>query len=60
VPDRRIIVHPSPIWDLDPGPGTTIESAQSEVQGLVRRVEVVTDDGQTSGLATVRLVVAAP
>jgi hypothetical protein len=70
-PGRRIIVHPSPLWDLDPGPGAMVASAQSEVDGLVRRVEVVTDDASpagdatstgdaSSGLATVRLVVAAP
>jgi hypothetical protein len=74
-PGRRSIVHPSPLWDLDPGPGTMVASAQSEVDGLVRRVEVVTADTSTtggdggsdgggggggpSGLATVRLIVAA-
>jgi hypothetical protein len=52
-PGRLIIVHPSPIWDLDPG--GDVESGESRHDGLVRRVEVVTVPGEP--LRTVRLLV---
>ena len=51
---RLIIVHPSPIWDLDPG--GDVESGQSVHDGLVRQVEVVTVPGED--LRSVRVVIA--
>jgi hypothetical protein len=52
-PGKLIIIHPSPIWDLDPG--GTVESGQSVHDGLVRQVEVVTVPGEEP--RTVRLLV---
>jgi hypothetical protein len=53
-PGKLIIVHPSPIWDLDPG--GDVQSAQSVHDGIVRQVEVVTVPGEER--RSVRLVIA--
>jgi hypothetical protein len=54
-PNKRIILHSSPVWDLNPT--GTVESAVSSRRGLERGIEVVTSatDPTTD---TVRLVVA--
>ena len=52
-PERILTVHPSPLWDLDPG--GTVQSSQSVHDGILRLVEIVTVPGQD--LRTVRLVV---
>jgi hypothetical protein len=55
VANKRIILHSSPVWDLNPT--GTVQSAVSRRRGIERGVEVVTSatDPTTD---TVRLVVA--
>jgi hypothetical protein len=56
-PNKRIILHSSPVWDLNPT--GTVQSAVSTRRGLERGVEVVTSDTDPT-TDTIRLVVATP
>lgn len=51
--DERVLLHPSPLWDLDPG--GPVRSTTDTRNGLRIALEIV-DGGETS---TVRLVVAS-
>ena len=59
-PGRRIVdQHMSPLWEVNPPDGSTTAWAESKVDGILRRLEVVTASGAEAGDATVRLVIAA-
>lgn len=42
--DRRVLIHASPLWDLNPPEGTTISSVQDRHGEVERAVELVTGD----------------
>lgn len=43
--DTRLLIHASPLWDLNPPEGSTISSTSDDHRGVTRTVEVVTPDG---------------
>ena len=45
VPDQRLVTHSSPLWKLNPDPGTTLSSTQDDVGDVKRVVELIGDGG---------------
>ena len=54
--DQRVVLHSSPLWKLNPDPGTTLRGSSDTVDGVHRAVELLT---ATDGSVRIRAVLTS-
>lgn len=56
-PDKRLILHSSPLWKLNPDEDTTLTSAQNDHGEVHRVVELLTNEETGAGKIRARIVI---
>jgi hypothetical protein len=57
VADQRVVLHSSPLWKLNPEPGTDLRGVLDETGDVRRAVELVTEP---DGSVRARVVITSP
>ena len=57
VADQRVVLHSSPLWKLNPEPGTELSGVLDETERVRRAVELVTE---ADGSVRARVVITSP